>query len=138
MRGPAIDSNASVQHRVTKDDLASAVRFGPEDDFPPVFATARMVALMETAAARVLNPFLDRGELSVGVVVDIVHNAATPPGSVVTATARLVAEEGKLFVFEVSASDEGGEVGRGTHKRAVVSSERLVTGAARRTHPHTP
>jgi len=132
MRRPALDSTASVQLRVTENDLASAVVFGPEDEFPAVFATARMVALMEVAAARVLNPSLDRGELSVGVAVDIVHTAATPPGSTVIATARLIAEEGKLFVFEVSASDEAGQVGRGTHKRAVVAAERLVAGAARR------
>jgi predicted thioesterase len=70
--------------------------------------------------------------MSVGVAVDVLHTAATPPGATVTATARLTGRDGKLYVFEVTASDEGGEIGRGTHKRAVVSASRLLAGAAKR------
>jgi predicted thioesterase len=91
-----------------------------------------MVALMETAAARVLQPFLGPGELSVGVTVDIVHSAPTPSGALVTANARYTGREGKLFVFEIGAQDEGGEIGRGSHKRAIVETERLVLAAAKR------
>jgi predicted thioesterase len=94
-----------------------------------------MVALMELAAARVLRPYLREGEASVGVSVDVVHSAATPPGVTVTATARFVGREGKLFLFEVSAVDNAGEIGRGTHKRAVVATERLIGGAVRRGAP---
>jgi len=68
----------------------------------------------------------------VGVAVDVVHTAATPPGATVTATARYIAKEGKLFVFEVIAADHAGEIGRGTHKRAVISTSRLQAGAAKR------
>jgi predicted thioesterase len=66
------------------------------------------------------------------VAVDIVHTAATPAGSVVSATAKFVEQDDKLFVFDVSASDEAGEIGRGTHKRAVVLTSRLLAGAAKR------
>jgi fluoroacetyl-CoA thioesterase len=113
-------------------DLASAFRLGPEDAFPPVFATARLVALMELAAARILAPLLPPGEFSVGVTVDVTHTAATPEGGEVTATARYIGREDRHFAFEVSARDAGGEIGRGTHRRAVVSGERLVRGALRR------
>jgi len=91
-----------------------------------------MVALMELAAARVLRPNLRAGELSVGVSLDVVHTAATPLGATVTATAKFVGRDGKLFLFEVSAADNAGEIGRGTHKRAIVTTERLVAGAAQR------
>jgi predicted thioesterase len=37
-----------------------------------------------------------------------------------------------LFVFEISAHDRGGEIGRGLHKRAIVETERLQRAAARR------
>jgi fluoroacetyl-CoA thioesterase len=37
-----------------------------------------------------------------------------------------------LFVFEISASDNGGEIGRGSHKRAIVETERLLLVAAKR------
>jgi predicted thioesterase len=66
------------------------------------------------------------------VTIDVSHTAATPLGVKVTAAARYLGRAGKLFVFEVVARDPGGEIGRGTHKRAVVSIERLVAGADRR------
>ena len=127
-----INATATAQWTVGPADLASALPIEMGDAFPPVFATARMIGLMEIAAARVLQPLLGPGELSVGVTVDVSHTAPTPVGALVTATARYAGREGKLFLFEVSVSDPGGEVGRGWHKRAIVSNERLQTGAARR------
>ena len=132
MSEPDVNSTASAQLTVAPSDLASALNLEPADAFPAVFATSRMVALMELAAARVLRPHLLAGELSVGVTVDVIHTAATPPGATVTASAKYVGRDGKLFLFEVSAADNAGEVGRGTHKRAIVTTERLLAGATRR------
>jgi len=87
---------------------------------------------MEVAAARALGPHLQPGELSVGVSLDVSHTAATPEGGTVTATARFLGREGKLFLFEVTAADDAGEVGRGKHKRAIIKTERLLAGAAQR------
>ena len=129
---PQIDATATAQLVVGPNDLASSLSPVEGDSFPAVLATARMVALMETAAARVLQPLLGAGELSVGVTVDITHMAPTPPGALVVATARYTGRDGKLFVFEISASDEGGEIGKGTHKRAIVETERLQRAAAKR------
>jgi predicted thioesterase len=129
---PRIGDRASASLVVGEGDLASAVGLEKGDEFPRVFATARMVALMEVAASRVLKPHLTAGELSVGTLVDIVHTAATPPGATVTAEAHLVARDGKQWVFEVVARDDGGEVGRGRHQRVVVAAERLAAGAAKR------
>ncbi len=132
MSEPAVGSTASARVLVGPGDLANALRFEGNDEFPPVFATSRMIALMEVAASRLLKPHHAPGEMSVGVSVDVVHTAATPPGSTVTATARFLGRDGKLFLFEVVASDDAGEVGRGKHKRAVVSADRLLAGAAKR------
>lgn len=129
---PEMNATGTAQWTVRTEDLASAVLTELGDDFPQVFATARMIGLMEIAAARVLQPLLGPGELSVGVTVDVNHTAPTPVGAQVIATARYAGRDGKLFLFEVSVSDPGGEVGRGWHKRAIVSSERLQSGAARR------
>jgi predicted thioesterase len=127
-----MNATATAQWVVRPEDLANALPIETGDAFPPVFATARMIGLMEIAAARVLQPLLGPGELSVGVTVDVSHTAPTPVGAKVTATARYAGREGKLFLFEVSVSDPAGEVGRGWHKRAIVSTERLQSGAARR------
>jgi len=127
-----IDATATAELIVGPTDLASSLSAVDGDSFPEVLATARMIALMETAAARVIQPLLGPGELSVGVTVDITHTAPTSPGARVVATARYTGREGKLFAFEISASDEGGEIGKGTHKRAIVETERLQRAAAKR------
>jgi predicted thioesterase len=79
-----------------------------------------------------LKPLQKAGELSVGVVVDVKHTAATPVGAWVEAEARYTGREGKLYVFEVIARDPVGEVMRGTHKRAIIQESRLLEAAAKR------
>lgn len=127
-----IGAQASASRTVTATDLASALADNPADAFPEVFATSRMIALMELAAAQVLRPLLADGELSVGVTVDVSHSAATALGETVSATATYVGREGKLYMFEVMASDGAGEIGKGTHRRAIISTARLLEGAQRR------
>jgi fluoroacetyl-CoA thioesterase len=117
---------------VTHADTASAVALSSEDSFPAVLATARMIALMEVAAARVITPMLKDGELSVGVVVNIKHTAATPVGGTAKAVATYLGLEGKLHRFRVEAFDDAGPIGEGEHARAIISTERLLSGAARR------
>src|SRR5687767_10135532 len=106
-----LNATGAAEILIGPEHLASALPIEMGDAFPKVFATARMIGLMEIAAARVLQPLLGPGELSVGVTVDVTHNAPTPSGVKVTATARYAGREGKLFLFEVSASDPGGEIG---------------------------
>lgn len=117
---------------VRNEDSAKALAVSLEDDFPDVFATSRMVALMELAAARSMKKLLNSGQLSVGVGVDIKHLAATPVGVEVRATATFLGMAGKLYRFKVEAFDAGGLIGEGEHTRAIVSTERLLAGAASR------
>ena len=127
-----VGTEAEASWIVRDRDLASELSDAHSGSFPEVFSTSRMVALMELAAARALLPVLAPGELSVGVLVDVVHTAATPPGVRVRATARYLGREEKAYAFEVIAYDPAGEIGRGTHRRAIIDSERLVRGAAKR------
>lgn len=115
---------------ITEDrDLAKSISIHEDDDFPEVFATSRMIALMELAAARCMKDELKVGDLSVGVGVNIKHLAATPKGIKVRAEAKYIGKEGKLFCFEISAFDNGGLIGSGTHTRAIISTARLLSGA---------
>jgi fluoroacetyl-CoA thioesterase len=119
---------------VEQSDCASDLKLNnaPDENFPAVFATTRMIALMEMASARILTRVLQDGEMSVRATVDIIHSAATPIGAKVSVTANYRGRDGKLFVFDVIAHDPAGEIGRGTHKRAIISRERLLSGAAKR------
>lgn len=131
-RRPEPGAAAEASWIVAATDLASALSSEHAGTFPPVFATARMVALMELAAARVLTPILEPGELSVGVLVDARHTAATPPGARVTARAVFRGMEGKFYRFDVEAFDDGGPIGTAVHDRAIVDAARLLAGAKKR------
>jgi len=124
-----IESEYQFDYVVQSKDLAKELSIDANDDFPEVFATSRMVALMELAAARLMKPLLQDGELSVGVNVNINHIAATPNNEVVNTVATFKGMEGKLFSFEVELFDNGGKAGFGTHTRAIVKTERLLQGA---------
>jgi fluoroacetyl-CoA thioesterase len=123
---------ATVTHVVRDSDLAASFSLEPADRYPRVFATSRLVSVMEVAASRVMRPLLGPGELSVGIGIDVGHTAPTPPGGMVRATATFVAREGKRYVFDVVAEDDGGEIGRARHERAIVVTERLEAAAAAR------
>lgn len=127
-----VGNKVELEYVVKEEDLASALPLGPEDDFPEVLATARMIALMELAAARLMKPLLKEGQLSVGVNINANHMAATPCGMTVKAVAEYKGMEGKLYSFEVSLLDEGGVAGKGTHTRAIVDTARIVKAAQTR------
>jgi predicted thioesterase len=118
--------------KVKNSDLASDLPLTNEDAFPEVFATSRMIALMEIAAARMMKPLLQPEELSVGVGVNITHTAATTVDEEVKAVATFIKQEGKIYYFTVEVFDNGGLVGKGEHTRAIVSTERLINSAKKR------
>jgi fluoroacetyl-CoA thioesterase len=117
---------------VQPSDTAAMLAITPVDRFPEVFATSRLIALMELAAARAMHPLLQEGQLSVGVGLNVRHTAATPVGCTVRAVATYLRTEGKLLHFKVEAFDDAGSIGDGEHTRAVVDTERLLGGAERR------
>jgi fluoroacetyl-CoA thioesterase len=117
---------------VTTQDTARNISLAPTDSFPEVFSTSRMIALMEIAAARAMRPLLGTGQLSVGVALNVRHTAATPVGSNVRAVATYLRTEAKLMHFHVEAFDDAGSIGSGEHVRAIVYTDRLLSGAARR------
>ncbi|MBS0205627.1 MAG: enoyl-CoA hydratase/isomerase family protein [Planctomycetes bacterium] len=91
-----------------------------------VFSTPSMIDLMEHAAREALRPFLDPGEESVGATVQVEHLAATPIGAVVRAVARVTSVNRKLVDFEIQAFDAADQIGRGTHTRAVIQTDRFA------------
>jgi fluoroacetyl-CoA thioesterase len=102
---------------------------------PKVFATGFMIVLMEWTCTQLLAPYLDRGEGSLGVHVDVSHLAATLPGMIVTVDVECAEVIGKRVAFKVKAHDGLDLIGEGRHERFVVSwdnfNARLATKAAR-------
>jgi len=88
---------------------------------PAVYGTPMMILHMEMAAGSAIQPSLPEGYVSVGMMVNIRHLAATPVGRTVRAVARVVGIETRSVVFEVEAWDGDRKIGDGTHRRGVVN-----------------
>jgi fluoroacetyl-CoA thioesterase len=116
MRPVAVGSKGTYEFVVEQADLAGTV----EPTLPPVLETAKMSLAMELAAINALKPFLEPGEMSVGVTVSVTHTAATPAGWKVRAEAEVTGGEGRRVEYVVRAFDEKEEIGTGTHTRAVL------------------
>jgi fluoroacetyl-CoA thioesterase len=127
MRTIPIGTKATATLRVKPEHLANQFK---DTMLPAVFATPMMIRLMENAALNAIKPYLEPGESAVGTSVDVKHLSATPVGHEVRATAEVVRVEGKRIDYVVSASDEQGEIGKGTHQRIVIDiqsfNERLA------------
>ena len=111
-----------VQTDVTREDTALEVGSGSL----LVYATPCMVALMEGAACEAIAEALPEGKTSVGTELNIKHLSATPVGLEVRAEAEVVEVDGNNITFQVTAYDEAGKIGEGTHKRAVISTQRFL------------
>lgn len=98
----------------------------------PVFATPFMCALMEKAAWMAIAPGLNEGDSSVGTKLNISHLSATPVGLKVWAESEVTAVDGKRIEFKVTAGDEKGLIGEGTHERFIVTDERFLAKAAKK------
>ncbi len=90
-----------------------------------VLATPVMVMLLEEAALNAVESLLPAGHQTVGTRLDVSHTAATPVGMRVTASAELVAVEGRKLRFEVWAEDEIERIGGGVHERIIVEVARF-------------
>ena len=121
-----IGQKGTAQTTVTEKNTAIAAGSGSLE----VFATPMMVALMESAACDALAGALDEGSTSVGTEICVSHIAASPLGMGITAEATVTAVNGRMVTFDISASDGAGEIGRGTHTRAIVDEARFMARVA--------
>jgi len=108
---------------VVHGNTAAAVGAGGVE----VFATPMMIALMENAAWKAVIDGLDPAHVTVGVLVNVRHLAATPIGEQVRATAELIEIDGRRLVFKVEAYDEHQKIGEGQHERVIVNLERFLS-----------
>ena len=120
-----VGMKGEVMSFVEKEDTAKEVGSGSL----LVYATPCMVALMEGAACEAIEEAMGDDKTSVGTELNIQHISATPVGMDVRAEAVVTAVDGKVITFEIHAYDESGEIGHGTHKRAIVPTQKFLDKA---------
>lgn len=96
------------------------------EGMPAVYGTPIMIFHMEQTAGAAITPHLPEGWVSVGVVVNVKHLAATPVGARVTVRAEVVAVDDNTVTFKVEAHDGIDKIGEGLHVRAAVELARFM------------
>ena len=117
-----VGMKGEVFTEVEREDTAAEVGSGSL----LVYATPCMVALMEGAACEAIEEAMDDSKTTVGTELNIQHLSATPVGLEVRAEAVVTAVDGKVITFEIHAYDEAGEIGKGTHKRVVINTQKFL------------
>lgn len=123
--GITVGLKGTSSTQVEREDTAKIVGSGEL----LVYATPCMAALMEGAACNAIAGALDEGKTTVGTMLNLEHLSATPVGLEVRAEAEVTAVEGKAVTFQIHAYDEAGEIGRATHQRVIVDSQRFLDKA---------
>ena len=117
-----VGMKGEVFTQVEREDTAKEVGSGDL----LVYATPCMVALMEGAACEAIADCLSETQTSVGTGLNIQHSSATPVGLEVRAEAEVTEVNGKVITFALRAYDEAGEIGKGTHTRVLVNSQKFL------------
>jgi fluoroacetyl-CoA thioesterase len=121
MREIKIGLTSELSEVVTDELTASALGSG----LVPALATPAMIALMENASVSAIREYLEVGETSVGIEVNVKHLAATPVGMLVRARAEVLSVDKRRITFRVEAWDGKERIGEGTHMRAIVDEARF-------------
>lgn len=100
-----IGQKGFAEEAVTVEKCASHVGSGDLR----VYATPMMVALMEKASYTSVQDALKPGQSTVGISIDVKHNAATPAGMTVRAESELVEIDRRKLTFRVTVFDDEGD-----------------------------
>lgn len=107
---------------VTEENTASRVRSGGV----PTFSTPSLIAGMECCCSNSMLPYLEEGQGSVGIRIEVRHMASTPIGMHVHIESELVEQDRRRLVFRVKAFDEIEQVGEGIHERFIIDTDRFL------------
>ena len=110
---------------VTDNETAASAGSGGQ----PVFSTPHMIGLMETTAWSSVEPYMEEGKSTVGTRIDVRHLSASPIGAHISCESELIEIDRRRLVFRVTASDDAGPIGEGTHERFIIDIDRFMESA---------
>ncbi len=94
-----------------------------------VLATPYVVLMVEAAAARAVQPYLEAGEGVAGTHIDLRHLAPTAVGRRAQATVHLTGREGRRLQFSAQVESGGQVVAAGTYASMIVVLARVLARA---------
>jgi len=92
------------------------------------FSTPSMILLMERASMAAIHPLLGSNQTSVGYEVNVRHLAPASIGARIIAHSELTEVQRNRLTFKVEAYDGETKIGEGTHRRAIINTDRTGSG----------
>ena len=91
-----------------------------------VYATPKMVLLVERTCHNLLADYLPQGHVSVGIEINLKHLAPTPIGDVVHIHCEIKEVNGDRITLSAEIRDSEELVGIAEHRRAIIDVERFL------------
>jgi predicted thioesterase len=123
-----IPIGAVATHEITVTRDMTVAHF--HEHMPEVYGTPIMIYHLEVTAEAAIRDYLPEGWITVGVVVNVKHLAATPVGAKVTTRAEVTEVGEHTVTFSVEAHDGFEKIGEGVHVRAPVEMQRFIRKVA--------
>jgi predicted thioesterase len=101
-------------------------------NLPDVFATPFLAGFMERVSAELIHEYLEPGEQSVGISMDIKHSAATPLGMKIRVATEVTAVDGAKLTFRLEAWDEVEKIGEAQHERFIIKTDKFNARTAKK------
>lgn len=123
MRPIEVGATFSEQVMPKNSDLASALGNSGVD----VVSSPATIGYLEMAALRVIEPYFEDDEATVGIGFNFRHLSAAFLDAPLDVNAELIAQDGRRFTFKVEASQHGRLIMTGEHERAVVNLGKFLS-----------
>lgn len=111
----------SLMDKVTMENTAKTLGSGSL----LVYGTPAMLLLVEKTAVALLEGHLDEGMTTVGTNLNVDHIAASPLDCEISCDVELTEIDRKKLTFAVEVRDAAGIIGKGTHERFIVNSQKF-------------
>lgn len=111
-----------AEETVNESNVASSVGSG----LLSVYSTPSMIALIEKAASESVSPYLEDGQGTVGMRLEVDHLAPTPMGEKVWAETELVEIDRRVLTFRASVFTGKEKIGEGIHRRCIILNDRFM------------
>ena len=97
-----------------------------------LMSTPSMMAILISASAKLMNPLVAEGNITVGGSVELRHEQPTLLGEKVWMVVTVKEVSGNRISLDFVASDKAGVIARGKHERFVVKGENVLDVAYKR------
>jgi fluoroacetyl-CoA thioesterase len=108
--------------------LTNEQRYRVTDDMAPphlpvkVLGTPNMIGLIEGTCLFATQPFLEKGQATVGTHVCVSHQGAAASGQEIVVRCKLSKIEKRRLTFDVEVTCDDRLISKGTHQRAIIDT----------------